>query len=157
MKKVIKFLPLVAAVLGLIAVISLFLPAFVVAGNDFPGLAAVIGHTKKVATMSFRLLDFSFMNLVTYLLTLGGIVCAVLAYVKNKKTVFAWIAIGCFAIAGILFFLVMSLAVVGNGWMAVFGPYTLANAGKLGYGAILAGVSCLVAAVAVLLNKLLNK
>lgn len=150
MKKLVKTLPIIAAVLGLIAIISLFLPAIVVGDNEFLGFTTAFGYEKK----GVEYLSFSFMNLLTYLLTIGGTVCAVLAYWKKQNKLFAWISASCLLIAGIFFFLMISFASPTAMWKLLGGFENLA---KLGYGAILAGVCSILASVAMIANKLLEK
>lgn len=150
MKKVIKFLPLVAAVLGLIAAISLFLPAIVVGDNEFLGFTTAFGYEKK----GVEYLSFSFMNLLTYLLVIGGTVCAVLAYFKKENKLFAWISAVCFLVAGVLFFFMIPFASPTAMWKLLGGFKKLA---ELGYGAILAGVCSILGAAAVVVAKLLDK
>lgn len=150
MKKVVKFLPLVGAVLGLVAVIALFLPVINLAtGDKFPGVATVIGYDKKVEGSTIPMLGFSFMNLFTYLLAAAGIVCAVLTYLHKGGKYMAWIAAACLLVAGIFFFCVKGFATVEypplkSGW-------------SLGYGAILAGISSILGACSLAATKLLNK
>ena len=157
MKKVIKFLPFISAILGLVALIALFLPAFTFAGKEFLGFTTVIGYTKKISGVgSFKLLSFSFMNLVTYLLALAGIVLSVLTYVKKVK-LFAWIAAGCLLLAGILFFFVMPFSCVADGWTVVFGGKADKGLWKLGYGAVLAGVGSLLGAVSAAVYAFIEK
>ncbi|MBQ8230187.1 MAG: hypothetical protein IJZ32_05790 [Clostridia bacterium] len=150
MKKLVKTLPVIAAVLGLIAIISLFLPAIVVGDNEFLGFTTAFGYEKK----GVEYLSFSFMNLLTYLLTIGGTVCAVLTYWKKPNKLFAWISAACLLIAGVFFFFMISFASPTATWKFLGGFENLA---KLGYGAIFAGVCCILASVAMIANKLLEK
>lgn len=150
MKKLVKTLPVVAAVLGCIAIISLFLPTIVVGDNEFLGFTTAFGYKKK----GVEYLSFSFMNLLTYLLTIGGTVCAVLAYWKKQNKLFAWSSAVALLIAGVLFFFMISFASPTAMWKLLGGFENLA---KLGYGAILAGVCCILSSVVMIANKLLNK
>ncbi|MBQ8659168.1 MAG: hypothetical protein IJ506_08560 [Clostridia bacterium] len=156
MKKVIKFLPLVAAVIGLLAVMSLFLPAFVYAGNEFLGSTTVFGYTKETAVGDFDLLSFSFMNLLTYLLVLVGIVCAVLAFLKKDQKLFAWGGAACLLLAGVFFFCVIPFTSVADQWQLVFLAKADKSLWELGYGAILAGISSILSAIVLVGSKLLK-
>ena len=150
MKKVIKFLPLIAAVLGLVAVIALFLPAIVLeSGDKFPGFTTAFGYKKDTPMGKVPMLGFSFMNLLTYILVIVGIVCAVLTYLNKGGKYVAWIGAICLLIAGIFFFCVQSFATVE------YEP--LKTVWSLGFGAILAGISSILGACSLAAAKLLNK
>ena len=151
MKKVIKFLPLVAAVLGLVAAMALFLPVIDLANGDkFPGIATVIGYDKDYGGgMVVPMLGFSFMNLLTYILVSGGIVCAILTYLNKGGKYVAWIGVACLLIAGIFFFCVQSFATVEY--------EALKTIWSRGYAAILAGISSILGACSLVAAKLLNK
>ncbi|MBQ8394541.1 MAG: hypothetical protein IJY63_03010 [Clostridia bacterium] len=150
MKKVVKFLPVIAAVLGLVAVISLFLPAIVLeSGDKFPGFTTVFGYDKNVSGMKIPMLGFSFMNLLTYVLVIVGIVVAVLTYLGKGGKFMTWIAVACLLVAGIFFFCVRAFATVE------YEP--LKAVWSLGFGAILAGICSILGALSLATSKLLNK
>ncbi|MBQ9114254.1 MAG: hypothetical protein IJY05_04945 [Clostridia bacterium] len=161
MKKVVKFLPLISAVVGVLALLSLFLPVFTTTAlsgelKEFPGLAVLIGHTKELAPgMKARLLDFSFMWLLTYLLTLVGVVFAALSFVK-KNSIFVWVAVACFLLAGIFYFMPAVFAQQGEGWLLAF-PGKVKKVADLGAGAIVAGICSLLGAAGMVAYKFLNK
>ena len=150
MKKVVKFLPVIAAVLGLVAVISLFLPAIVLeSGDKFPGFTTAFGYKKDTPIGKMPMLGFSFMNLLTYILVIVGIVGAVLTYLGKGGSLVGWIATVCLFVAGIFFFCVQSFATV---------KYEVLKAvWSLGFGAILAGICSILGSLSLAASKLLNK
>lgn len=153
MKKVVKFLPLIAAFLGFIAVLSLFLPAIVVEDDKFLGFTTVIGYEKKVSGRTIPLLGFSFMNLLTYLLVISGTVCAVLTYLNKGGKYAAWISVACLLLAGIFFFCVMSFATVKDNVNA----QAMKEVWEIGFGAILAGICSILGAASMAAKKFFDK
>lgn len=107
----------VAAVLGVIAVISLFLPAIAIKDADttYSGLQVVFGYTKKTelfgSTVSTEILKFSFMNLLTFILAIVGVVFTVLGYLGKGSKFATLIATAAYLVAGIFFLLTISFTI----------------------------------------------
>ncbi len=78
--------------------------------------------------------DFSFLNCLTYVFLLVGIVCTILSF-DDGNTLFSWGALVVFAAAGIFFFLT-----------PIFAKMNMPIQPKLGIGSIISGVFSLVAA-----------
>ena len=76
-----KPLSFVAAVLGVVAVVMLFLPAIGIKDTDttYTGLQITFGYKESLLGFEYTVFDFSFMNLLTYILAVVGIVFSVLS------------------------------------------------------------------------------
>ena len=161
MKKVVKFLPLISAVVAALALLSLFLPVFTATAKTgefkkFPGMAVLIGHTKELAPgYNGRVLDASLLQLIPYALTVVGVALAALSFWK-KNDVFVWVAVASLLVAGICYFLPITFAKEGKDWLM---PFTdrLTKVVDLGYGAILAGICSILGACGMVAHKVLNK
>ncbi len=152
-----KPLSFVAAVLGLAAVVMLFLPAIGIKDTDttFTGLQITFGYKGKVPSLGleYTVFNFSFMNLLTYILAVVGIVFSVLSAVGKGSKFAAFIAAAAFAVSGVFFFLSVSYTLPNEG-ASKFISLIISFAGgdikdvlTLAYGAIIGGVASLLAAV----------
>ena len=118
-KGIMSLLPVIAAVLGLIALITIFMPAIAMkegSADPINGLKAAFGYSEKFgnfSTTSVKVLNFSFMNFLAYLLVLVGAGLSALTYFKGENKLFTLIAAGCFVVATILFFCFVPFA----GWL----------------------------------------
>ena len=117
---------------GLVAVIMLFLPAVEFRGITYTGLQVSFGYTNDLRLEVF---GFSFMNLLPYLLALGGLVFSALGAAGRGSKLGAIIAAAAFIAAGVFF--IMSNTFCDY----LFGKDVLAIA----YGAIVAAVASFVA------------
>lgn len=119
---------------GLAAIIMLFLPAVAIKDGKttYTGLQVVFGYTNDLRLEVF---GFSFMNLLPYLLALGGLVFSALGAAGRGSKLGAIIAAAAFIAAGVFF--IMSNTFCDY----LFGKDVLAIA----YGAIVAAVASFVA------------
>ena len=162
MKELKKYAPLISAALGLIALIMLFLPAIVAGEDVIKGTQAVFGWTEEVNVLvgvkKVEMLEFSFMNLLTYVLVIAGIALAVLAFLQ-KKELFAFIAAGCFAVAAVFFFCAIGFTVVAEGWneLAALVNGDIKAEWKLGAGAVIGGICSILAVAAAVAPVVLKK
>ena len=109
-------MPVIAAVLGVIALITMFMPAIAMkegSADPINGLKAAFGYSEKFGNASVKVLNFSFMNTLAYLLVLVGAGLSALTYFKGENKLFTLIAAGCFVVATILFFCFVPFA----GWL----------------------------------------
>ena len=160
MKKLLKLAPLLAAALGLVALLMLFLPAVTTAETSYNGLKVVFGYTEEtktiVSTIKTVILEFSFMNLLTYLLVIGGIVLSILN--KNgKNKLFFLIATACFIVAAILFLCTVSLTVINPDLVKLAVGYDIKETWKLGAGAIIAAITSILAGLISILPVVMKK
>lgn len=142
---------LCAAVLGVIAIIMLALPAVKVIDADetYKGWDVVFGYIYTASagglTVSTEVFKFSFMNLLTYLFVIVGIVCTVLNYLGKGGKYMNLIATVAFLIAGIFFFLTVAFSVPVS---KLATTEKLREQLELGAGAIIGGICSILAAVA---------
>lgn len=147
-----KPLSFVAAVLGLAAVVMLFLPAIGIKDTDttFTGLQITFGYKGKNSLgLEYTVFNFSFMNLLTYILAVVGIVFSVLSAMGKGSKFAAFIAAAAFAVSGVFFFLSVSYTLPNEGaskFISFVGG-DIKDVLTLAYGAIIGGVASLLAAV----------
>ncbi|MBO5223796.1 MAG: hypothetical protein J6C23_04720 [Clostridia bacterium] len=117
-----KYFDIIAAVLGVVAIIMMFIPAVVYkAGTEaekvYTGLQVIFGYSEttkagmiSVTTNHFA---FSFMNLLTYVLFLGGVVVLVLNMLGKSGKFGSFIALACFVVATVFAFCTVAFSVPG--------------------------------------------
>ena len=146
-----KPLAFVAAVLGLAAVVMLFLPVIGIKDTDttYTGLQITFGYKESLLGFEYTVFDFSFMNLLTYILAVVGIVFSVLSAVGKGSKFAAFIAAAAFAVSGVFFFLSVSYTLPNEDASKIisFVGGDIKDALTLAYGAIIGGVASLLAAV----------
>lgn len=146
-----KPLSFVAAVLGLVAVVMLFLPAIGIKDTDttYTGLQITFGYKESLLGFEYTVFDFSFMNLLTYILAVVGIVFSVLSAMGKGSKFAAFIAAAAFAVSGVFFFLSVSYTLLNEDASKIisFVGGDIKDALTLAYGAIIGGVASLLAAV----------
>ena len=146
-----KPLSFVAAVLGLAAVVMLFLPAIGIKDTDttYTGLQITFGYKDSLLGFEYTVFDFSFMNLLTYILAVVGIVFSVLSAMGKGSKFAAFIAVAAFAVSGVFFFLSVSYTLPNEDASKIisFVGGDIKDALTLAYGAIIGGVASLLAAV----------
>ncbi len=173
-----KLLAFASAIVGLVAVIMIFLPQIVSASENsdtaYNGIAIAFGKTLYDKLGITSKIDFSFMNLLCYLLVVVGLVLTVLqicGICKSKLVTF--IAAVAFIAGGILFFFALDFSTITNtgsinlpilGEISSKGThkFTEANsenytAWKLGTGAIVGGITAIVAGVANVGRAIISK
>lgn len=158
-----KLMYLIAIVAGVASICMMFMSSMKINGSvfglsgttEYSGLKVVFGH----ATENVTYLEFSFMNLLPYLLVVGAVVLCALKLLGVVKAGFMdFIALGLFVAGAVLFFLTPNFAVLADSFANAF---KLANAVKkdmvtktLGIGAILSGAFSAVGAVVILVKGL---
>ena len=146
-----KPLSFVAAVLGLAAVVMLFLPAIGIKDTDttYTGLLITFGYKESLLGFEYTVFNFSFMNLLTYILAVVGIVFSVLSAMGKGSKFAAFIAAAAFAVSGVFFFLSVSYTLPNEDASKIisFVGGDIKDALTLAYGAIIGGVASLLAAV----------
>jgi hypothetical protein len=174
-KKIEKFIPLIAAALGVVAIIMLFLPAVVIPATklteevNYNGWQAIFGLTETSKVLGNEVkteyLVFSFMNLLTLILVAAGIVLCVLSFLGKGNKFFAFIAIACFIVAAVFFFLTLKFTTAGSVYAInlIGQELSQAEAKKgwaLGVGPIIGGILSILAGLVVsvpVVAKLLKK
>ena len=90
-KGIMSLLPVIAAGLGLIALITIFMPAIAMkeavrGAEPINGLKAAFGYSEKFGNASVKVLNFSFMNFLAYLLVLVGAGLSALTYLRARTS-----------------------------------------------------------------------
>lgn len=171
-----KLISLVGALLAIVAVVMVFLPQIAAVNGDttFNGIAIAFG--KKLSSVdggsffkSSTTINFSFLNLLAYVLVVLGLVINVLQLVGIAKgKLMSLIAALALVAGGILFFFALKFssvttsgAVLGIGGEATskFSDFNTdsAKVWQLGYGAITGGITAIVAGVCSLGRTVLSK
>lgn len=119
--KALKFVDFAAIVLGLVAFFMIFVAAINIYHKSeiitsYTGWDAVFGYSETETVLGSQVtttyLDFSFMNLLPYLLVVAGVVLLVLnCFGKGVKFLY-FICAGCFIAAAVLFFLTVGMTAV---------------------------------------------
>lgn len=150
----VNYLPLIGALLGVVAIIMAFLPAVVypyIAGDktvSYTGFQTAFGYSVTEETFlgstTTQYLNFSFINLLPYILLIGGVVCAILGS-AGKNQLLSFIAIACFAVAAVCTFcFTLSSVSLTEFFEAIYKT----EGASLGVGAIIGGICSALAAVA---------
>ena len=165
-KKKMKIAPLMSALatlLGLVAVIMLFVPVLGVKDVDttYTGLKVVFGYKEKVAIIGdVTVFNFSFMNLLTYILALAGTVLSLLNLLAKKPNkLFSLLAMVAFVVSAVFFFCTVSFTSVNEDASKIFDLFggDIKELFKLGVGAIVGGVLSILAALASAASPVLKK
>ena len=148
-----------AVLFAIVAVCMMFVNAATVDVKltevNFTGAQLAFGYKETIGSKDFEILSFSFMNLLPYLLALGGGVVAVLAALGKKSFLFNVIATACFVAAAIFFFTAITYITVANtagegllnqAWKSVVESIRNSENVKLAIGSILGGVFSVIAA-----------
>ena len=106
------------------------------------------GYKESVEGASYEVFKFAFGNLLTYILIVGGIVCAVLAILGKGGKIVPFVCAGLFLVGGVLYLCAGKLLVLA---IEDSGYYTI------GIGSILGGVFSILAACAVCVTVFLKK
>ena len=174
-KSINKLLALVGALLAIVAVVMIFLPQIVEASGDntYNGLVLAFGKEYKTGLSGIaeasRTINFSFPNLLAYILVVAGLVINVLQFVGiGKSKLMTFIAGAALVAGGILFFFALNFSTIttsgnvlgiGGSTTSKFADFNTDNVTvyKLGYGAIVGGITAIVSGVCALGNAVLSK
>lgn len=160
-----KFLYLVAAVLGVVAVCMIFVTAFVVSDTrtvlsmdaTYTGLQTVFGY----ASDDVEYLMFSFINLLPYLLVIAGVVIASLKFFGVlKNSLMDWISVVLFVVGGVLFFCTANFTILAETYVDLIDVANLVKTyvtTGLGVGPIVAGICSILSGATLVAKNILKK
>lgn len=132
-------------------------------GYILTGIQATFGYSKQTtvlgSTVTTTYTTFSFMNLLTYILLIAGIVLVVLRIFKViKSDAIDWGAALLFIVAGVLYFILPSFVVYGAGWADLVELALKADGVKtVLVGSIVGGISAILAGTSVVVSKFIKK
>ena len=141
----------VAILLGVVAVITLFLPAIAIEEMEttYTGLQVAFGYTKETevfnSVIKTEVFEFSFMNLLTYILAIVGVVFTVLGFLGKGGKFATLIATIAFVLAGVFFLLTVAFTIPAVDESLV---EKLKETFKLGVGAIIGAICSFLSAIA---------
>ena len=159
-----------AALFGIVAIVMMFVTSMKIDNTQltFTGAQLTFGYSNVEAafggTVTTPLLKFSFMNLLTYLLVIAGIVLVVLAFLDKGGKYIPFIAAACFLLAGIFFFLQAKFSMPTDELVGIikaanlqFGEgFNVKSCMHIGAGAIVAGILSILSAGASLVKVFLK-
>lgn len=143
--QLISLITVASCILGLVAVVMMFLPAIGVKDSDktYTGLQIAFGYKTQILGTDVAIFNFSFMNLLTYILALAGTVVALLGLVgKNfAGALFRFVAAGCFIVSAVFFFLSLNFCLPNDTASSVmtFLGGNIKEIGTLAAGSIIGG------------------
>lgn len=133
-------------------------------GGTLNGTEVIFGYKES----GYQVFGFSFMNFLTILIGIVGVVFLALAE-KKKNKMYKYISIACFAVSGIMCFFTADFVVQGKGMEKLYEDMGLSSVqNKMAcelvmsllepaFGAILGGIILLLASVAVILDVVYAK
>ena len=138
MKALKKWFPLISLICGALALVMIFLPCVESPTGSANGLEVAFGNKDEA-------LVFSILHVLMYVL---GVVGGALAFVGAKKgnNVMKYVAIACFAVAAILFFVNKSFVQWDTDYFTKAMQKEMNKVLDLAIGSILGGLACLVGA-----------
>lgn len=151
--KTLNLIPRIGALIfGALAFFMVFAPNILMQELQFSGLNVAFGMSKKIVNpllstgvkIDVKYFSASIM-ILTYLLALGGAILAILDIIGVGGKVVPIIACICFCSAAVMFFCIKDLVIL-NAQADVaefFGETDL----QYGFGALLGGISCIIAGV----------
>ena len=157
-----KLLYLLATVLGVVAIVMMFVDTVKVPDTDLGVLGTIEGEGYSGMKIAFgykeddvAILKFSFMGILPYLLVLAGTVLALVnAFAKKGNKIFDFVSMIALIVAGVLFFIMPNFMVFADNLIAkgLSGiDYELA------VGAIVSAISAIASGAVVLVKTLLKK
>ena len=157
-----KILYFIAAVLGVVAVVMMFVDTIKIPDTDLGVLGTAKGEGYSGMKVAFgykedgvAIFNFSIMGLLPYLLTLAGVILTgVSALAKKSNKIFDFVSIAAFVVAGILFFIMPNFVSCAD---TLLGKIAAEIDYELAVGAIVSAISSIAAGAVVLVKSLLKK
>ncbi len=160
-KQISNIVSFVQAVLGIVAIIMIFIPAISIKDTKttYTGLQIAFGYKESTLLGEVVTFNFSFMNLLTYLLAIAGVVFTILGMLGKGSKFATFIACACFLVSGIFFFLSISFCLPNNtasDLTNILGG-NIKDVYTLGAGSIIGGILCILSALFAGYNILSSK
>ncbi len=150
----------ISVIFGIIALVTLFLPAIAIKETEttYRGIDLAFGLKKDTFLGTAEIFAFSIMNLLTYLLVLAGIIFSLLG-AKGKGNGFAnFIAFGAFVAATVFFLLQVAFCVPNDGLTSIVGALggDVKDALTLTYGSFIGASASAIGALSFIAKKFLK-
>lgn len=157
-----KILYLIAAVLGVVSIVMMFVDTVKIPDTDLGVLGTVEGEGYSGMKIAFgykeddvAVFGFSFMALLPYLLALAGVVLsAVNMLAKKSNKILDLVAVVAFVVAGVLFFIMPNFMVFAD---TITGKIAAEIDYKITIGAIISAITAIASGAVVLVKTLLKK
>ena len=157
-----KILYLIAAVLGVVSIVMMFVDTVKIPDTDLGVLGTVEGEGYSGMKIAFgykeddvAVFGFSFMALLPYLLALAGVVLsAVNMLAKKSNKILDLVAVVVFVVAGVLFFIMPNFMVFAD---TITGKIAAEIDYKITIGAIVSAITAIASGAVVLVKTLLKK
>lgn len=157
-----KLLQLIAALLGVVAIVMMFIDTIKVPDTDLGALGSVEGEGYSGLKVAFgykeedvAIFKFSILGLLPYLLSLVGVVLTfVNAFAKKNNKMFEFISMVAFVVAGVLFFIMPNFVVCAD---TIPGKVAAEIDYKLAVGAIVSAIAAILSGVVLLVKTLQKK
>ena len=157
-----KILYLIAAVLGVVSIVMMFVDTVKIPDTDLGVLGTVEGEGYSGMKIAFgykeddvAVFSFSFMALLPYLLALAGVVLsAVNMLAKKSNKILDLVAVVAFVVAGVLFFIMPNFMVFAD---TITGKIAAEIDYKITIGAIISAITAIASGAVVLVKTLLKK
>ena len=159
-KKNNKAYAFMATLFGIVAVAMLFLPVVGIKDTDtvYKGMDVAFGLKESVFGGTVEIFSFSFMNLLTYVLVIGGIVFAILGAMGKGSAFADFISFGAFVVGAVFFFMQVAFCIPNSGLESLVGFFggDVKDSLTLAYGAIIGGVASALSALSFVAKKFLK-
>ncbi len=155
-----------SVILGIVAIAMIFAPSIAIKNTEqtYSGLQIVFGFTESTFLGKIEHFSFSFMNLITYLAVVMGIIFTILGALGKGSKFASFIAIVAFVVSAVLFFMQITLCApnqemekIISGLGQLLGEKSsIKDSFVLAYGSIVSAV-CSILAALVLTCKIFSK
>lgn len=153
---------MIAAVLGVVAIVMMFVDTVKIPDVDLGALGTVEGEGYSGMKVAFgykeddvAVFGFSFMALLPYLLALAGVVIsAVNMTAKKSNKIFDFVLVAVFVAAGVLFFLMPNFMIFAD---TIVGKIAAEIDYKIAIGAIVSAIAAIASGAVILVKTLLKK
>lgn len=161
---IIQLFPIIGTVLGIIAVVMIFLPAISIKDTEvtYTGLQTAFGYTQEGLFGDRIIFKFSLILFVGFIIAIGAVAFAVFHLLTPKNKSFLLFAVVCFVLSALCYFFQIELLSVGDGFLSeLVGSYLNPDLAKetmqLGVGAVVGGIASVLSAIACALPIFIKK
>lgn len=151
-----QILTLVAILLGIVAVVMMFVSAIGVKDSDvtYTGLQVAFGFKETIILLGETdIFHFSFMNLLTYVLATVGVIFAILGIIGKGSKFASLISAIAFVASGVFFFMTISFSIPNEDASAII---NLKDSFVLGVGSIIGGIVSIISGICCLANVVIE-
>jgi hypothetical protein len=156
-----QLLPIISVVVGILSIVMMFLPAISVkeTKTTYTGWQTAFGYTEESLFGEAIIFNFSLLLFIGFIVLVAGVVISIFNIVTPKSNGFMWLAVGCFVLAMVCWFLQIQFLSVGDGFTlsGLLNPDIAKEYMQLGVGAVLGGITSAISAVVLAVSILMKK